>query len=126
MAKNLFVLGHHFDEARYGETATQMLKNVQADMETYPGGFSNWLDLLMNYQDNYYEIVTVGDQAASILADLNSRYIPNKLIAGSDQASQAYLLEGRYVPGKTFIYVCVNNACKLPVQEAERALELLE
>ncbi len=126
MAKNLFVLGHHFDEARYGETATQMLKNVQADMETYPGGFSNWLDLLMNYQDNYYEIVTVGDQAASILADLNSRYIPNKLIAGSDQASQAYLLEGRYVPGKTFIYVCVNNACKLPVQEVEAALDLLE
>ncbi|PQB05128.1 thioredoxin domain-containing protein [Aureitalea marina] len=126
MAKNLFVLGHHFDETRYGETAMQMLKNVQADMETYPNGFSNWLDLLMNYQENYYEIVTVGDDAQSILKDLNTRYIPNKLIAGSTSASQAYLLEGRFVPGKTFIYVCVNNACKLPVMEVDKALELLE
>jgi uncharacterized protein YyaL (SSP411 family) len=126
MAKNLFVLSHHFDVPRYGETALQMLKNVQVEMENYPGGFSNWLDLLANYQDKFYEIVVVGPEAGQRIAELNANYIPNKLIAGSTTASEAYLLQGRSVEGKTFIYVCVNNACKLPVQETERALELLE
>ena len=126
MAKNLFVLSHHFDVPRYGETALQMLKNVQVEMENYPGGFSNWLDLLANYQDKFYEIVVVGPEAGQRIAELNANYIPNKLSAGSTTASEAYLLQGRLVEGKTFIYVCVNNACKLPVQEAERALELLE
>lgn len=125
MAKNLFVLSHHYDEPRYGETAFQMLKNVQKEMETYPTAFSNWLDLLSNYTQQYYEIVAVGDDAVEKVKEINAEYIPNKLIAGSTSKSNGYLLEGRYVPEETFIYVCVNNACKLPVKESERALELL-
>lgn len=126
MAKNLFVLSHHFEAPLFRETAQQMLKNVQVEMETYPAGFSNWLDLLANYQNKYYEIVAVGGDALSKINDINTQYIPNKLIAGSTSKSNSYLLEGRYVEEDTFIYVCVNNACKLPVREAEKALELLK
>ncbi len=126
MAKNLFVLSHHFDAPDYLKTATQMLKNVQEEMERYPGAFSNWMDLLANHQDKYYEIVVVGDEAGEKIRELNGKYLPNKLIAGSTApGGKRPLLEGRYVEGKTFIYVCVNNACKLPVQEVDRALELL-
>ena len=103
-----------------------MLKNVQEEMERYPGAFSNWMDLLANHQDKYYEIVVVGDEAGEKIRELNGKYLPNKLIAGSTApGGKRPLLEGRYVEGKTFIYVCVNNACKLPVQEVDRALELL-
>jgi len=126
MAKNLFVLAHHFDSKKYSDTATQMLKNVQPEMEKYPGGFSNWLDLLTNYQSPFYEIVVVGDRAHEKVKDLNQQYLPGKLIAGSTKPGTAPLLKGRYLEGKTYIYVCVNNTCKLPVTEVDAALKLLK
>lgn len=126
MAKNLFVLSHHFDESKFGETARQMLKNVEPEMDSYPGGFSNWLDLLANYQTQYYEIVVVGENASEKVKELNQVYLPGKLIAGSTKSGSSPLLEGRYLEGKTFIYVCVNNTCKRPVTETNIALKLLE
>lgn len=127
MAKNLFVLSHHFEEKKYADTATQMLKNIQPEMEQYPGGFTNWLDLLSNYQSNFYEIVVVGKDAIEKTKELNKHYLPGKMIAGSlDEKNKYPLLEGRFVPEKTFIYVCVNNTCKLPVTESKLALKLLQ
>ena len=126
MAKNLFVLAHHFDEKNYAKVATQMLKNVQSEMEQYPGGFSNWLDLLSNYQSNYYEIVVVGDEAHDKIREINKIYLPGKLIAGSTKPGESPLLKGRHLEGKTFIYVCVDNTCKLPVSSTKTAMDLLK
>lgn len=123
MAKNLFKLSHFYDRPIYRETATQMLKNVQPEIEQYAGGFSNWMDLLANYQGDYYEIVVVGEDALQKTKEINSRYIPGKLVAGSTGPSDSYLLEGRFMPGETFIYVCVNNTCKLPMKDPEKAIK---
>ncbi|WP_363299080.1 thioredoxin domain-containing protein [Altibacter sp.] len=126
MAKNLFKLSHYFDSPKFAETNRQMLKNVQAEMEQYPSGFSNWLDLLANYQSKFFEVVVVGNAASEKINEINQYYIPNKLIAGSEKDSQSYLLEGRYVSGETYIYVCVNNTCKLPVTDTKKAIESIK
>ena len=123
MAKNLFKLSHYFDSPKYAETSRQMLKNVHLEMEQYPSGFSNWLDLLANYKSKFYEIVVVGEDASEKIKEINQYYIPNKLIAGSSKESDGYLLEGRYVEGETFIYVCMNNTCKLPMKDTQKAIE---
>ena len=81
---------------------------------------------MLSYQLNYYEIVIVGERAKEKVAELNSLYIPNKLVAGSIEELNRPLLERRYIEGETFIYVCVNNTCKLPVTEVEKALELID
>lgn len=125
MAKNLFVLAHHLDEKKYAETATQMLKNVQSEWEQYPGGFTNWLSLLSYHQSDYYEIVVVGDEAPQRIKEINQVYFPGKLVAGSTKPGSSPLLKGRYLEGKTFIYVCVNNTCKLPVTDTKAAMKLL-
>ncbi|MEZ4816501.1 MAG: thioredoxin domain-containing protein [Flavobacteriaceae bacterium] len=125
MAKNLFVLAHHFDNETYATTALQMLKNVQPELEKYPSGFANWLDLLLNYQSKYYEIVVVGNDAIDKVSEINKKYIPNKLVAGNTKASNASLLKERYVEGRTLIYVCVNNTCKLPVEKVADALKFV-
>jgi hypothetical protein len=123
MAKNLFKLSHYYDLPRSREASKQMLKNVLPELEQYPGSFSNWLDLLANYQDDYYEVVVTGENALEVITEINSEYIPNKLVAGSSKPSDSYLLEGRFVEGQTLIYVCVNNTCKLPMRETSKALE---
>ncbi len=125
MAHNLMILSHHYDNQEYAGIAMQMLKNVQNEMENYPSGFPNWLNLLENYRTKYYEIVVVGDEANSKVEELNRNFLPGSLIAGSTAQGELPLLKGRYQPGRTLIYVCVNNTCKLPVQETSKALELM-
>ena len=125
LAHGLFVLSHHFDIPKYAETSQQMLKNVLPEMEKYPSAFSHWMQLLAQYQNAYYELVVVGPEALEKTTLLNSYYLPNKLLAGSTQKSDLYLLEGRYQKDNTYIYVCVNNTCKLPVKTVEEALKLI-
>ncbi|MEP5339375.1 MAG: thioredoxin domain-containing protein [Algibacter sp.] len=126
MAKNLFKLSHYFDDTRFSKTAITMLNNVKPEMQDYPSGYSNWLDLMLNYASPFYEVAIVGKDVKQKITDLNKTYIPNKLIAGSTSENNMPLLEGRYNPNKTLIYVCVNKACKLPVSEVTDALKFIE
>jgi uncharacterized protein YyaL (SSP411 family) len=125
MAKNLFILSHHLDNENYLNTSSKMLHNIQPEIETYPSGYSNWLDLSENYKNKYYEIVVVGKDANSKLKEINTSYLPNALVAGSSKESTKPLLKYRYIDDETLIYVCVNNSCKLPVSEVSDALKLL-
>ena len=126
MAKNLFKLSHYFDNKAFDTTAAAMLHTLQKEISTYPGSYSNWLDLMLNYTRPFYEIAIVGEEATSKLIELQQSYIPNKLITGSTTESDMPLLENRYNPNATLIYVCVNKACKLPVATVTKALTLLE
>jgi len=126
MAKNLFKLSHYFDNEHFSKTAMTMLNNVLPEMQEYPSGYSNWFDLMMNYAQPYYEVAIVGADAKQKIDELNKTYIPNKLIAGSTSENNMPLLENRYNPNNTLIYVCVNKACKLPVSEVKDAIKFLK
>lgn len=125
MAKSLFKLSHYFDNEHFSKTAMTMLNNVKPEMEKYPSGYSNWFDLMLNYAHPYYEVAIVGKDAMQKITELNQHYVPNKLIAASTTENNMPLLESRYNPKDTFIYVCVNKACKLPVKDVNKALEFL-
>lgn len=126
MAKNLYKLSHYFDNEYFSKTAMTMLNNVKPEMQEYPSGFSNWFDLMLNYSMPFYEVAIVGEAANEKIHDLNKTYIPNKLIAGSTSENNMPLLENRYNPNTTLIYVCVNKACKLPVTDVNEAIKLLK
>ncbi|WP_298341635.1 thioredoxin domain-containing protein [uncultured Algibacter sp.] len=126
MAKNLFKLSHYYDNEHFGKTAMTMLNNVKPEMQEYPSGYSNWFNLMLNYAKPYYEVAIVGKDAKEKIKQLNQNYIPNKLIAGSTSENNMPLLENRYNPDNTFIYVCVNKACKLPVSEVNKAIKFLK
>jgi uncharacterized protein YyaL (SSP411 family) len=126
MAKNLFKLSHYFDDQHYAKTAMTMLNNVKPEMQEYPSAYSNWFDLMLTYAQPYYEVAIVGKDAKQKIIELNKTYIPNKLIAGSLSENNMPLLESRFNPGNTLIYVCVNKACKLPVSEVDDAIKLLK
>ncbi|SFZ90814.1 hypothetical protein SAMN05428642_1011154 [Flaviramulus basaltis] len=126
IAKSLFKLSHYFDNEHFENTAITMLNNVKPEMQEYPSGYSNWFDLMLNYSNPFYEVAIVGKDAKQKITDLNNTYIPNKLIAASTSENNMALLENRYNPEKTLIYVCVNKACKLPVSEVNDALKFIE
>ena len=126
MAKNLFKLSHYFDNSYYSSTAKKMLNNVKPEIHEYGSGYSNWLDLMLNYTHPFYEVAISGKDAQEKTSELNKTYIPNKIIAGSIKENTMPLLKNRFIESETLIYVCVNNACKLPVTEVEQAIKLLK
>ena len=113
MARNLAKLSHYYSNSHYLKTSKQMLNNVKESISTYPGGYSNWLQLMSDFSTDYYEIAVSGPDALYKLKEINRTYIPNKLIAGSTIDSQLPLMEGRYNDDETFIYICVDGACKV-------------
>ena len=126
MAKNLFLLSRYFNDKNYEHTAKQMLNNVLSELSSYPIGFSNWIDLLYNYQSEFHEVVVVGHNASEKINLLNQYYLPNILIAGSNRKSDLFLFQDRFVKDETFIYVCTENTCKTPVSEIKKAIKLIK
>jgi len=123
MANNLFKLGHYFGNKSYSKNADQMLHNVKNKISEYGGRASNWLLLYTNYLGDFYEVAIVGADAKQKLKEFNTKYIPNKLIVGSTQESKLPLLEYKYKKENTTIFVCIDGACQLPVNETKKALE---
>ena len=77
--------------------------------------------------DFYFDIISPYSYIAhKKIKEINQTYLPGKLIAGSTTPGELPLLKGRHLEGKTFIYVCVDNTCKLPVTSTKTAMDLLK
>lgn len=125
-AQNLFLLGHYYSNANYSKIAKQMLHNVNADAIKYPTEYYNWLNLLLNYTGNYYEVAISGKDALSKINALQMHYFPNILIAGATKESNLPIMESRFMPNETYIYICVEGACKLPETDVQKAILKLQ
>ena len=80
----------------------------------------------MLYQNhNFYEIAVIGEDYRTMGSELAQTYVPQSILVGSQSQGNLELLKNREVPGKTLIYVCIEGACKLPVDSAGKALEQL-
>jgi uncharacterized protein YyaL (SSP411 family) len=126
MAHNLFRLGHIEYEPEHTEKAKEMLSAmVPAITESAPS-YSQWNSLLLHTAYSYYEVAVVGKNAEPLVKELHRNYVPNTLVVGTTSESDLPLFEDRYFDDVTFIYVCRNTTCKLPVETVDRALEQLE
>lgn len=122
LAESLFKLGHYYSNKIYTNLAKQMLSNMNADIEKSPSSYSNWLVLYLNYSNPFYEIGISGINAQNKLKELDQSYLPNVLISGAKNKSELPLLQNKYIEGETYIYVCVNGTCKMPVISSQKAL----
>jgi uncharacterized protein YyaL (SSP411 family) len=122
LATNLFQLGHYYSNTEYSKISERMLSNVYKDMKTTPSAYSNWLDLYLNYSNPYYEVAISGSDAKEKMKELHSYYLPNILIAGATVDSDLPIMKNRFNKGNTYIYVCVDGSCKLPVTDTESAV----
>ena len=125
MAKNLLILANYSDKPEYKKMAKKMLNSVLEEMKHYGSGYSNWAMLLLELVKPTFEIAIVGKHVNEKFIDLQKHYLPNSIFAMSKQASSMPLLKNRFVEGKTLIYVCKNNACKLPTEDIDEAIEQL-
>jgi len=128
MARNLYNLGTLLYKPAYLEKSKQMLKNMnsQISTSTMPAFYSNWLQLYLDYANPPYEIAILGDEANAKRMELHKDYLGNALVLGGKTEGSLALLKDKLQEGETYIYVCQNKVCKIPVTEVEKALELAQ
>ena len=122
MAKNLFRLSYLLNRPDYLNIARKMLDLVSSNMADYPSGYSNWSQLMLNLTGNRFEVAIVGENAISLLNELQQNYLPNVIFCAGTSENGLPLLKSRFVSGKTLIYICQNNSCQLPIETVEEAL----
>ncbi|MBW8325680.1 MAG: thioredoxin domain-containing protein [Prolixibacteraceae bacterium] len=125
MAKNLFRLSYLLDQPDYLKTAKKMFNRIIGNMTDYPSGYSNWSQLMLNLSGNHLEAAIVGENAITLLNELQKNYLPQVIFCAGTTKSELPLLKERFVPGKTLIYICQNNSCQLPVETVEEAIDII-
>jgi uncharacterized protein YyaL (SSP411 family) len=126
LAKCLFQLGHFLGNEKYISLARHMLLNVQAEIEQYGAGYSNWAILHLWLSRPFFEVAIVGKDVDEKRKALYRHYHPNVIFAGSLTESTLPLLKDRYKEGSTLVYVCRNQSCLAPVSEIPDVLEILK
>ena len=126
IGNNLFKLGHYFYDKKMSKISEQMLNNLKVEISKNPLGYSNWLHLMTNFTQPFYEVAVVGDNANEVSKGLFRNYLPNILISASSKDSELPLLEFKYIDGKTLIYVCVDGTCKLPLTDISKAIKSIK
>jgi uncharacterized protein YyaL (SSP411 family) len=113
-------------EADYETKALAALRPMADLLSRYPAGFGRFLSALDFHLGPVLEIALLDGPRGglpALLAEVHSRYLPNRVLAGArdgDRAAAAAipLLEGREaVEGRATAYVCRNYTCDLPVTE---------
>ncbi|APQ17862.1 thioredoxin domain-containing protein [Maribacter hydrothermalis] len=126
MAHNLHKLSKYFPENHFEIRLHQMMKTMNSSILENPQNHANWLHLSLLMSQEYYEVVSIGDNFKLICQTLQKNYLPNVIFAASNsEISELPLLMNRYVKNKTLIYVCKHGTCQMPVEDPNTALKLI-
>lgn len=126
MAENLICLGMLFDRADLITKARNMLRTVRNDMQENPAYYSNWARTLLSMIKSPFEVAVIGKDFQQQIKLLNVNFLPDAILCGSDEQENLPLLKQRFIPGKTFIYVCMNKTCQMPVLQSRDALRQMQ
>lgn len=127
MAHNFFKMGKLFGRIDYIEKAEKMLHSLQERIPEYPDSYSNWLDLMLNFTFPNYEVAITGPEATKKAKFFQKKYLPNILLAASENDSEIPILQDRLKKDEFKIHVCENGSCHLPVDSESAAIsQILE
>ncbi len=126
IAHGLFCLGKLYDKQRFVEMAEQMIINIKSMIGKNPGFYSNWIRLLTRFIYNTFEVAITGPESIPFRQQLDEHYLPNIILAGGKTESHIPLLRNRLQKGKTMIYVCREQVCKMPVDNVRNAIKMME
>lgn len=116
MAHNLYYLSVMTDNPDWAEKAKGMLLSVGGGMVHYPISFGNWDLLLQKMVPSAKEIAIVGSNYKTLLQEINTIYMPDKIVISSEADYDFPLLQNRFQYNKTLIYLCKNYSCQQPVE----------
>jgi hypothetical protein len=128
MTHNLLILGDYFYNQEWMDKARGLMAAMagQIHQSNAPDYYSMWCQVYMDCLRMPYEVAIVGPAAQQKRDALLTNYLPNAMLLGGETEGSLELLKDKLQDGATYIYVCQNKVCKLPVEEVDRALELMK
>jgi hypothetical protein len=124
MAQNLQRLSLLTPRLEYAAAARQMLDRLKPQILAQPPYHGCWLSAAARELLPAFEIIIVGPDHQKFTEEMRRPYLPQALILGSAQGDpQVPLYAGKYMPGKTLIYICRNRSCRMPLSSPAEALE---
>ncbi len=126
MAENLFVLGTLYDLDDWMKCSVQMVRKLKQSMVSDPSYFSYWLRLYIKIVRPTFEIAIVGKNAQELLHQMQNHFLPDCIFCGDIAEQNLPLLNQKFKPGQTLIYVCTNKSCQSPVDTVADALIQME
>ncbi|RMD71053.1 MAG: thioredoxin domain-containing protein, partial [Bacteroidetes bacterium] len=128
MAHVLFELGHYDYDTTMLQRARRMLEVVMPQvLRTRQAGFyANWCRLYLRLLRQPWEVAIVGPDAPVLRDSLARHYLPDALLLGGTDEGTLELLADKLQGDDTYIYVCQNKVCKLPVRTVAEALEQMQ
>lgn len=125
MAEVLYKLGHYYEKEDFLQYSRSMLGQMQDKIEQGGPYYANWAMLMGNMAYKPFEIAIMGEEAVEKNMQLQKHYQPISLFMGGKKEDLP-LLEMKLVENNTYIYVCRNKTCKLPVQGSAKAIEQIK
>ncbi len=127
MAHNLYDLGVLLSTNDFINHSIAMVSAMNLLITRNGEYLSNWAAIAQKQSKSKIEIVIYGLECFEFGKIFFSQISSNAYVLGAEKVSTLPLFESRQPPtGKTYIYVCINNACKLPVQSVEEAISLFK
>jgi uncharacterized protein YyaL (SSP411 family) len=117
LALSFLKLSKFFYEEPYEGLAVKMVYSIKYYAIMNPTFQSYWLTTAFNLTFKFFEVGIVGDSFEKEKNKITKMFLPNIILFGGRNGSSIDIMKNRYVPGKTFFYVCENRVCDLPVEE---------
>jgi len=135
-AMNVLRLAEMANRPAWREKADQVFAAFNRQIEHAPETLPQMICAVDFALSKPQQIVIAGDRtrqdAQALLAVVNQRYLPNKILLlvdgtdGKQLAGWLPFIEGMHpIDGKATAYVCENYTCKLPTSDPERLARLL-
>lgn len=127
MCDVLHKLGLYLYNKDYLQRSENMLTYIISNpASAYPVYHSNWVRIYMEYSKPLFEVAIVGPEFKKLQKEMLAAYLPQSIFMGGATEGSLELLKEKLQEGQTFIYVCRNKVCKLPVKEVSKAIELMK
>ncbi len=126
MAHNLFRLGHLRYLPKKQDEAKKMLASLMPALMERPASYGHWAKLLLHEAYPFFEVAVVGPDAKKMTMEMHAYQVPNTIVVGTVKDSDLPLFKSRFFDDGTYVFVCKNSACKLPVKTTSAALEQLK
>ncbi|WP_396167832.1 hypothetical protein [Flavobacterium sp.] len=83
------------------------------------------MDLALNYSEENKELAICSKNALEYCSKINSLYLPNIQLSGTEKLSTLPFLKERYDANRIQFYLCQNRTCLAPTDDFEEIMDNL-
>ena len=125
-AIGLIKLSKFFFNENYEEIAVTLISSIKQSAIKNPSFHTYWLTAAIYLAYPYYEVGIIGADCFDKRNLLVKEYLPNVILCGTEASATLEVLKGRFIEGKTLIYICEKGTCQLPVEEVGKSVTQLK